>query len=36
MELPGDESLGEFWLLVIVMTSVTVVSAIYMRRRGWL
>ncbi len=36
VELPGDESIGEFWLLVVVMTTVTAVSAVYMRRRGWL
>lgn len=36
VELPGDESLGEFWMLAVVMTLVTIGSAIYMRRRGWL
>ncbi len=36
VELPGDESIGEFWLLVVVMTGVTIGAAFYMRRRGWL
>jgi magnesium transporter len=36
VELPGDESLGEFWLLAIVMTLATVLTALYMRRRRWL
>ena len=36
VELPGDESLAEFWLLAVVMTLSTLGAAIYMRRRGWL
>jgi magnesium transporter len=36
VELPGDESLLEFWLLAAVMTVFTLGAAIYMRRRGWL
>ena len=36
VELPGDESLVEFWWLAVVMVAVTIVTAWYMRRRGWL
>jgi magnesium transporter len=36
VELPGDEGLGEFWLLAVSMLSVTLLAFWYMRRRGWL
>ena len=36
VELPGDESLGEFWLLAVAMTLATLLTALYMRRRRWL
>jgi magnesium transporter len=36
VELPGDESLVEFWWLVVAMVAVTIVTLYYMRRRGWL
>ena len=36
VELPGEQTLVEFWLLVVVMVSVTIGVAVYMRRRGWL
>jgi Mg2+ and Co2+ transporter CorA len=36
VELPGGGALDEFWALVIVMTGITLISAVYMRRRGWL
>ena len=34
--LPGDQSLGEFWFLALVMVGATLFAAFYMRRRGWL
>jgi magnesium transporter len=36
VELPGDEGLGDFWLLAIAMLVVTGGAYLYMRRRGWL
>ncbi len=36
VELPGNESLEEFWLLMVVMIVLTGVSLYYFRRRGWL
>jgi magnesium transporter len=36
VELPGDETLRDFWFLAAVMFAVTVGIAAYMRRRGWL
>jgi magnesium transporter len=36
VELPGDETLRDFWFLAAVMFSATVGIAAYMRRRGWL
>ena len=36
VDLPGDESVGEFWLLAIAMVVATAVAAWYFRRRGWL
>ncbi len=36
VDLPGDESVGEFWLLAIAMILATAVAAWYFRRRGWL
>ena len=36
VELPGDESLFDFWLLVAVMVMSTAAAAVYFRRRGWL
>ncbi|MBA2701499.1 MAG: magnesium transporter CorA family protein [Chloroflexi bacterium] len=36
VELPGEESLGEFWLLALLMIAITALSGWYMRRRGWL
>jgi len=34
--LPGDQSLGEFWLLALLMVAATLFAVWYMRRRGWL
>ena len=34
--LPGDQSLGEFWFLAVVMVGATLFAVFYMRRRGWL
>ena len=34
--LPGDQSLGEFWFLAVVMVGSTLFAVFYMRRRGWL
>jgi magnesium transporter len=36
VDLPGDESVGEFWLLAVAMVLATGIAAWYFRRRGWL
>jgi magnesium transporter len=36
VELPGDESLFDFWLLGVAMLASTLLATWYMRRRGWL
>jgi magnesium transporter len=36
VELPGEEGVADFWLLIVSMLIVTGVSAFYFRRRGWL
>lgn len=36
VELPGDESVIEFWLLATAMMATILIAAGYMRRRGWL
>ncbi len=36
VELPGDEGLGDFWLLAFAMIVATGGAFLYMRRRGWL
>jgi magnesium transporter len=36
VSLPGDNGLGEFWLLMAAMAVTTIASVIYFRRRGWL
>jgi magnesium transporter len=36
VDLPGDESVSEFWVLAIAMVLATALAAWYMRRRGWL
>jgi magnesium transporter len=36
VDLPGDESVTEFWFLAIAMVVATGIAAWYFRRRGWL
>ena len=36
VDLPGDESLLEFWVIVIIMAAMLVALVAFFRNRGWL